>query len=212
MKKIISAFFLFVALLSAGRVTAQTGIAAGFISQQHTFNYRNGVLDSLSQDGVWLKGGFLGLTQSVPLIGKIGITPGVFASYAQVKEFIADSLKDFKTASFMLKIPCLLDYPIELSPNAKAFVFAGPVFNVALSTLSDFKSVGNQMDIHFDMGGCFGAGIQIYRLRLYVGYNIGLIDRDEFSLADKESVSKSWEGSSFFAGLGVSLGSRNMDM
>lgn len=211
MKKVLSVLLLFIALMSMKPLSAQTGIAAGFLSQQHTFNYQNGILDSLTQEGVWLRGGFLGLTQSVPLIGKIGITPGIFASYAQIKE-AANDQNNFTTASFMVKIPCLFDYAVPLGTKAQAFFFAGPVFNAALSTLSDFKSVGTQLDIHFDMGGAVGAGIQISRIRVYVGYNAGLIDRDEFSLANLESVSKAWEGSSFFAGLGVSLGSRHDGM
>ena len=212
MKKTLSVLLLFAALFTVNRVSAQTGIAAGFLGQQHTFNYQNGILDSLSQENVWLKGGFLGLTQSVPLIGKIGITPGVFAGYAQLKEAIVDTMNNFTTSSFMVKMPCLLDYEFFLGPNADVFVFAGPVFNVALSFLSDYKSVDRQADLHFDMSGSVGVGIQFYRVRLFVGYNIGLIDRDDFSLADKQSISKAWEGSSFFAGLGVSLGSRDNGM
>lgn len=212
MKKVLSILILFSAMMPAVRLSAQAGIAAGFLSQQHTFNYQNGTLDSLSQENVWLNGGFLGLTQSVPLVGKVGITPGVFAGYAQIKEAIADTLNDFTTSSFMVKIPCLLDYEFTLSPNAEVFVFAGPVFDVALSFLSDFKRVDRQADLHFDMSGSLGVGIQFYRIRLFMGYNIGLIDRDDFSLADKESISKAWGGSSFFAGLGVSLGSREREM
>lgn len=212
MKKIVFVLFFFVASFMVGRVAAQPGIAAGFISQQHTFNYRNGMLDSLFQEGVWLRGGYFGVTQTVPLFRKIGITPGLFASYAQLKETISDTLNDFTTSSFMLKMPFIFDYSRVTGPNSKAFVFVGPVFNVALSSLTNFKSVGNQIDFHFDMGGCVGAGIQFYRVRLFMGYNIDLIDRDDFSLADKESVSKAWEGSSFFAGMGVSLGPRHRDM
>lgn len=213
MKKTLSIVLLFVAIAGVCRVSAQTGIAAGYLSQQHTFNYK-GSLDSLGtlmESDAWLKGGFLGLTQSVPLFGKIGITPGAFVSFAQIKQALSDT-SEFTTSSFMLKVPFLLDYARELGPNSKLFVFAGPVFNVALSTLANFKTVGDQMDIHFDMGGMIGAGIQFYRVRIFAGYNVGLIDRDEFSLANKESVSKAWEGSSFFAGLGVSLGSRRDDM
>lgn len=212
MKRRLFVFLFFVALLSVNRVSAQLGINAGYLSQQHTFNYQNGILDSLSQENVWLNGGFLGLTQSVPLIGKIGITPGVFASYAQIKESLSDTSNSFTTSSFMLKIPCLLDYEFPLGLNSEVFVFAGPVFDMALSFLSDFSTVSRQADLHFDMSGCLGAGIQFYRVRLYVGYNMGLIDRSEFSLANKQSISKAWAGSSFFAGLGVGLGSRDKDM
>lgn len=212
MKKIVPVLLLFVAMLSVNRVSAQAGIAAGYLSQQHTFNYK-GALDSLGtlmENDAWLRGGFLGLTQSVPLIGKIGITPGLFVSFAQIKQAVSDT-SEFTTSSLMLKVPFLLDYDRELGPNSKLFFFAGPVFNVALSTLANYRSVGDQMDIHFDMGGMVGAGLQFYRVRIFAGYNIGLIDRDEFSLANKESVSKAWEGSSFFAGLGVSLGRRQTE-
>lgn len=212
MKKLFSILIFSAALFAVNSVSAQAGIAAGFLSQQHTFNYQNGILDSLNQEKAWLKGGFLGLTQSVPLVGKIGITTGVFAGYGQIKDALTDTTSEFTTSSFMVKVPTLFDYEFSLGPNADVFVFAGPVFNVALSFLSDFNSVDRQTDLHFDMGGTIGAGIQFYRVRLFAGYNIGLIDRDDFSLADKQSISKAWEGSSFFAGLGVSLGSRDNEM
>ena len=85
-------------------------------------------------------------------------------------------------------------------------VFGGPVFNVGLSSLANYKNVADQVDVHFDMGGTIGAGIQFYRFRIFAGYNIALIDREDFSLANKESVKKAWEGSTLFAGVGISLG------
>ena len=88
-------------------------------------------------------------------------------------------------------------------------VFGGPVVNLGLSTLSNYSNVSTQMDAHFDMGATIGAGIQFYRVRLFVGYNLDLIDREDFTLADKQSVKKAWEGSTLFIGLGVSLGSRD---
>ena len=76
-----------------------------------------------------------------------------------------------------------------------------------LSKLADFRNVADQMDLHTDMGGTIGVGIQLSRFRFFVGYNVDMIDKEDFSLADKESIKKAWEGSTLFAGIGLSLGS-----
>lgn len=201
-------------MLIAGKASAQFSINAAYISQQHTFNYKNGSLSDFSQEDKWLKGGMLGVSLNAPLIGNIGIAPGAYLSYAQLKTTIEDSLQNITeptTSSINLKIPFFLNYKIDIAVNSDIIIFGGPIFNVGLSTLANYKNVATQNDLHFDMGAAIGAGIQFYRFRVYVGYNVSLSNKDkkEFSLEDKESIQKAWEGSTLFAGLGVSLGSND---
>jgi hypothetical protein len=56
------------------------------------------------------------------------------------------------------------------------------------------------------MGGTLGVGLQVGIFRIYVGYNVEMIDREDFSLANKQSVKKAWECSTLFAGVGISFG------
>ena len=51
-------------MLIAGKASAQFSINAAYISQQHTFNYKNGSLSDFSQEDKWLKGGMLGVSLS----------------------------------------------------------------------------------------------------------------------------------------------------
>lgn len=211
MKKIVSILGVVVLMAAFGRVGAQFSINAAFISQEHTFDYRNGTLDSLTQEGLWLKGGMVGVSLNANLIGRVGIAPGAYISYAQAKDMITDNTGNStnpKTSTITLKVPFYLNYKIPLGLSSDVLIFGGPVFNLGLSSLSDYSNVSTQMDAHFDMGGTVGAGIQFYRVRFFLGYNINLIDREDFSLANKQAVKKAWEGSSLFVGLGISLGER----
>ncbi len=199
------------AALAPVRLSAQVSVNVGYINQEHTFAYQNGTLDSLRQDGVWMKGAIAGLSSTVPFIGRISITPGVYVSFAQLNEQIGDSLRGFTnptTSNINLKMPFFLSYKIPLGSGFTLLLFGGPVFNMGISSLANYRNVGTQLDAHFDMGGSVAVGLQFYRLRVFMGYNASLIDRDDFSLANKESLQKAWEGSSFFMGLGLSLGEK----
>ena len=186
---------------------AQISINAAYIHQEHTFNYQNGSLDSLVGHLDYMNGGMLGVSINASLLGDIGIAPGAYFSIAQAKTVLQDSAWNFTTSSYNLKLPFYLNFKISLGGSSELIVFGGPVFNVGLSKLSNFKDVADLVDLHCDMGGTIGVGIQFSFFRVYLGYNVDMIDRKDFSLANKQSVKKAWEGSTLFAGLGISLGS-----
>ena len=185
---------------------AQLSINAAYIHQSHTFNYQNGNLDNLTDHVDYMNGGMAGVTLNVTLLGDVGIAPGAYLSFAQAKTMVQDSGFNFKTSNISLKLPFFLNIKFELASHVDLLVFGGPVFNVGISRLNNFKNVADQVDLHCDMGGTIGVGLQFSIIRLYVGYNVDMIDRDDFSLANKQSVKKAWEGSTLFAGVGVSLG------
>lgn len=200
---------LVVAVAMGGKASAQVSINVGYMHQEHTFAYQNGVLDSMRQSDVWLRGGVCGLSLSVPLIGKIGITPGVYVSFSKLQEMMGDSVQGFMnptTSTLNFKMPFLMKYKIPLGTQFNLLVFAGPVFNMGISSLANYRNVDTQLDLHFDMGGSVVAALQFHHVHVFLGYNASLIDRDDFNLADKESIKKAWEGSSLFFGAGISLG------
>lgn len=199
--------FLFSFCISAN---AQVSVNAAYVHQEHTFNYQNGGLDSLIDNVDYMNGGMLGLTLNASFIGKVGIAPGAYLSFAQAKTMVSDtSDHPFTTSTVNLKVPFLLNFKVGIGEKSDFIFFAGPVFNVGLSKLKDYKNVADQYDLHCDMGATLGVGLQFHRIRLFVGYNIDMIDRDDFSLANKESVRKAWEGSTLFVGLGWTLGEMN---
>ena len=192
-------------MLFAGKASAQLSINAADIHQGHTFYYQKDAADGLFDNVNYMNGGMVGLSLNVSMFGEVGLAPGAYLSFAAAKSTLSDTSK-FSTSNINLKVPFYVNFKIPLGRSADLLVFGGPVFNVGLSTLANYKNVATQMDAHFDMGGTIGAGIQVYRFRFFVGYNIDLIDREDFSLANKESVKKAWEGSTLFAGVGVVLG------
>lgn len=205
MKKIFSLACLMLTLLLAGNAHAQLSINAAYIHQSHTFYYQKDAADGLFDNVDYLNGGMIGVSLNAPLLGRVGLAPGAYLSFASAKQTLSDTI-DFSTSNINLKVPFYLNFKIPLSHSTNVLVFGGPVFNVGLSSLANYKNVADQVDVHFDMGGTIGAGIQFYRFRIFAGYNIALIDREDFSLANKESVKKAWEGSTLFAGVGISLG------
>ena len=208
MKKILSVLALMGVMLFAGNASAQLSINAAYIHQNHTFFYQKDLTDGLFDNEDYLNGGMIGVSLNAPIFGEVGLAPGAYLSFASAKQTLSDTI-NFSTSNINLKIPFYLNFKIPMGQIADLLVFGGPVFNVGLSTLANYKNVADQMDVHFDMGGTIGAGIQIFRFRVYAGYNISLIDREDFSLANKESVKKAWEGSTLFVGVGVTLGHRD---
>lgn len=208
MKKILSLICLSLALLVTQTTCAQVSINAAYIHQEHTFNYQNGNLDSLLGHVDYMSGGMLGVSLNVPLLGDIGIAPGAYLSFSQAKTMVSDSAWNFTTSSVNFKIPFYLNFKVSLGEHSDLLVFGGPVFNVGISKLSNFRNVADQVDLHTDMGGTVGVGVQFRHMRFYVGYNADMIDREDFSLANKESVKKAWEGSTIFVGVGVSFESK----
>lgn len=214
MKKFVTLIALMVTLLFFGRVTAQLSINAAYIHQEHTFNYQNGSLDSLLGHIDYMNGGMLGVSLNVTLLGDVGIAPGAYISFAQAKSLLGDTTWSsgnsgsdrYTTSNFNIKFPFYLNFKLPLSEHADVLIFGGPVFNIGLSKLAGYKDVATQVTLHCDMGGTLGVGLQVGIFRIYVGYNVEMIDREDFSLANKQSVKKAWEGSTLFAGVGISFG------
>ena len=202
----LSVLFIFQLLFSV-QANAQVSVNAAYVRMDHTFNYQNGTLDSLMNHVDHMGGGMLGVSLNVPLLGDVGIAPGAYIGFAKARTPAADSTDhDFSTSTINMKVPFYLNFKINLGESVNIVVFGGPVFNVGISKLTNYRNVADQVDLHCDMGATVGAGLQFHRMRLYVGYNIDMIDRDDFSLANKESVKKAWEGSSLFVGLGFVFG------
>lgn len=198
MKKVLSALLFVVFLLPTWKTEAQVVINAGYILQQHTFNL-NIVGDELKQQDSWMNGGFIGVSQNLPMFSRLALAPGAYVSFSQA-EGLAKGDDTAYTSDLSLKVPFYLNIKFE-----KIFVFGGPVFNVSLSTIRNLSSVANSSDIHFDMGATVGAGVMLGHFRLYAGYNCSLIDRENFDYTTVRAYTAAWEGGTFMVGAGYSL-------
>ncbi|MBR1549612.1 MAG: hypothetical protein IJ634_03150 [Bacteroidales bacterium] len=200
---IIAVFALAGTFVFPQRAQAQLSINAGYILQEHSFNLGNGTLATqVSQEDNWMHGGFAGVSLNVPMIGNLSLAPGAYLNFAQMKRTLDDGSEP-TTSDFAFKVPFHFNFSF-----GKVFVFAGPVFNMSLSTIRNLATVNNSSDLHFDMGFNAGVGAQFGIFHIYTGFNIGLIDHQNFNYASTEAYTAAWEGSTFMAGIGFDLGSR----
>ena len=210
MKRIISFVAVAVMLLLTGQASAQISIQAGYLAQQHNVNIQSEGQQLMQDKAAWMQGGFIGVTQNLPMFANISLAPGAYISFSQVQDmmlFNRDSLSamfgdssSVSASSISLKIPFLFNLRF-----GRFFIFGGPTFNVSLSTVSNLQSINDIMKAHYDMGAAVGAGVRLGSFRIYAGYNAGLIDREHFDYSDREAWSEAWEGSTLFAGVGLRL-------
>lgn len=210
MKRVLSFAAIVAMMLFVGRASAQISINAGYMTQEHNVNF-SAQGQQLMQDGsAWMQGGFLGVTQNLPMFANISLAPGLYLSFTQLQDMLlvnADSTSTIQTdtsasaSSYSLKVPFLFNLRF-----GRFFVFGGPTFNVSLSTIKNMQSIPNLIsDPQFDMGATIGAGVKFGAFRIYAGYNAGLIDREHFDYTSSEAWNEAWEGSTFFAGIGLRL-------
>lgn len=210
MKKVLQIVAVVTALLMAGRATAQISINAGYMAQEHNVNFCAQGQELVQDKAAWMQGGFVGVTQNLPMFANLALAPGVYLSFSQVQNMMlvnADSTSTVKTdtsasaSTMALKVPFLFN-----ARFGRFFVFGGPTFNVSLSTVNNMQSIPNLItDPTFDMGASIGAGVLLGAFRFYVGFNAALIDREHFDYRNGEAWNEAWEGSTIFAGIGLRL-------
>ena len=157
----------------------------------------------MSQKDQWMHGGFVGISQNLPMFANVSMAPGAYVSLSQMKQVADGDVNVSTTSDFSLKLPFLMNLKFD-----KVFVFGGPVFNVSLSTIKNLSSVANTSDIHFDMSATVGAGVMLGLFHLYAGFNYALIDHTNFNYSSTEAYTAAWEGSTIIVGLGFSLSKR----
>ena len=198
-------------MLLAGRASAQISINAGYLTQEHNVNFSAQGQQLMQDKDSWMQGGFLGVTQNLPMFANISLAPGLYLSFAQINDMMlinSDSTSTVRqtdtsasASSVALKIPFLFNLRF-----GRFFVFGGPTFNVSLSTIKNMQNIPNLIsDPSFDMGASVGAGVKFGAFRIYAGYNVGLIDRANFDYRSTEAWNEAWEGSTFYAGIGLRL-------
>lgn len=207
MKKVLTIVAAAATMLFAGHASAQVIINAGYLTQEHNVNLGTQGQQLVQDKTAWMQGGFLGITQNLPMFANISLAPGVYVSFSQLDDIrlvaanggaAADT--SATASAISLKIPFFFNLKF-----GKFFIYGGPTFNVALSSLSNLQSVQNTSDVHYDMGAAIGAGLRFGAFRIYAGYNAGLIDRENFDFSNQQAWTEAWEGSTLFAGIGLRL-------
>lgn len=179
MKKVlISLAIAFAAVMSAN---AQISVGAGYLNQTNTVKAG----DSSTKNAY--NGFYAGADASYALGYGISFTPGVYYAYVAGKE---SAIKDLVTADYTrhdLVIPVNFKYGLDIANALGVFVYAGPQFNIGLSSKSTATVAGISSTLdnygedgyarRFNMAIGLGAGVDILDLiRINVGYDFGLLN------------------------------------
>ncbi len=210
MKKIFAFAALAAAVLFAGNTAnAQLGINVGYAPQSYKMDYTSGSISL--KDTTSMTGFFLGVNYNVNITGDLNVSVGLqgrYNTYSDEQTTLGVTAKTNST-QMLVDVPILFNYGLSLTDDLKVSLFLGPTISYALSgkttntvgsleTTTDWykEDEGNQGA--FDLGGTLGVCASFSGIRLFGGYNMGLMN---LSKADNTTV----KGSNWFIGLGYAL-------
>ncbi len=204
MKKI--ALTLALAVVSATCAMAQISVGAGYLNETSTLSYKSGNTTTTTETpmGGFYIGGDYEYAIGQGLSFSAGLK-GVMYSHKKVEE----NLPIFgdvttKRTELNLVVPVAVNYSYVISPELKAFAFAGPSFSFGLSAKSKttYETDADKttvVDLYgedsnykgFNLLFGAGAGVDVMDMvRIKVGYDFGLVNR---SSAENTTVKdKQW--------------------
>lgn len=203
MKKTILTLAL--AVVSATCALAQVSVGAGYLNETSTTSWKSGntTNTSATKFGGFYVGGDYEYAVGQGLSFSAGLK-GVFYSNKDVRKLLFDTGNvTTKRKELNLVVPVTANYSYVISPELKAFAFAGPSFSFGLSAEStttydktpDNSSTTNLYGEDSSYNGFnlfLGAGVGVDvmdMVRVKVGYDFGLVNR---SSADNTIKDKQW--------------------
>ena len=196
MKKIIASIFAAAMLLVGTEAFAQLVPGAGYLLSIEKSKSENSALDAIK-----LNGFYVGASYNIPLVGGLGVAPGLYADmlfYNGAATF--QQLLTFTEhyTELALNLPINLNYQFEIGDNFSLYAFAGPVFQVGLVARSTYNGRIDFGPIHINEGDAFnhynsengdmnrfniylggGLGFQVGDLLFTVGYDHNLLNVDK---------------------------------
>ena len=195
MKKVFAIVALVAALFVAGNVQAQSTIYAGYAPEN--FVYSN------STDNY--QGFFAGFTQNFGLSKGIGVAAGAQLRM-NTRSYSALGV-NAKDSQFLIDVPILFNYGIDINRDLKIVPFVGPMVSLALTGNTHVDTVLGDGDTNwygdssnlsrFNLYAVFGADVKFSQFNLFGGYRLGLLD-----LYSNNATLKT---NGFFVGLGYTL-------
>lgn len=211
MKKVFA--ILAATVLFAGMASAQLGINVGYAPQTYKTTWTSGSTSSTTTSA--MNGFFAGVNYNINLTGDLGVSVG--ANYRMNTSSDESTLltvtTETKSTQSLVDVPILFNYGLKLSDALKLAVFAGPTVSFALAgntkthtytgstTILDTEADwygDNSNRNKLDVAGTVGAMLQYNGIRLFGGYNLGLLN---LSSADNTKL----KASNWFIGIGYSL-------
>ena len=174
MKKALAIVALIAAMFVAGNVQAQSTIYAGYAPEN--FVYSN------STDNY--QGFFAGFTQNFGLAKGIGVAAGAqFRMNTRSYSALGVNAKD---SQFLIDVPILFNYGIDINRDLKIVPFVGPMVSLALTGNTHVDTVLGDGDTNwygdnsnlsrFNLYAVFGADVKFSQFNLFGGYRLGLLD------------------------------------
>lgn len=219
MKKVFA--ILAATVLFSAMATAQLGINVGYAPQtyKNTYTYSDGTTSTSVSE---MNGFFAGVNYNINLTGDLNVSVGADFRYNTSSDTTAGSIiiasgsvKNTHT-QMLIDVPILFNYGLKLTDALKISVFVGPTVSYALSgnthttttvnvlgTVTTKKSDSdwygdNSSRKKLDIGGTIGVNLQYNDLRIFGGYNLGLLNTTDAS-------NYTLKGSNYFVGIGYLL-------
>ena len=192
MKKIF-ATILTASLMFVGiNASAQVLVGAGYISSTLSGQYNGNAQDPQDANGFYVGGSF-----NIPLSGDFGVAPGAYFSLLTKTDTGAGSLFGVSYSGkstfteMALNIPVMANYSYALNRDTKFFAYAGPTFQLGLSSKtksnseagsgtvtinsdSDHYADGDFNKFNLYLGG--GLGAQVAKFMFVIGYDYGILN------------------------------------
>ena len=187
------ALFILVAMtLVSATAFAQVRVGVGYANSADRFKVQNSDVQVGTANGVY---GTIGL--NIPVAGDLSFSPSVMYTYLTAKSG-KSGLGGLVSAGatsqeHYINVPLHLEYGSELFPNFRLFFFGGPSVSFGLISKTTYSAgiggytVDTAVDHYNDysdygrwdvmVGGGMGFDL-LHRIRLTVGYDFGLLDRE----------------------------------
>ena len=184
--------------VAATSAFAQISVGAGYLANTQKSSYTSG--STTTTTATPLNGAYIGADYTIDMGQGLGLVAGLkgsFLTYTHTTTLLGVS-GTTNLKEFYLGVPVQCNYSYVLSNDLKLFAYAGPTFNIGLSSKSKFtQTVTDDVTITDNYGdgsdyGKFnillgaGVGVDVMNtIRIKAGYDIGLLNR---STADNTKV------------------------
>ncbi len=177
--------------VAATSAFAQISVGAGYLANTQKSSYTSG--STTTTTATPLNGAYIGADYTIDMGQGLGLVAGLkgsFLTYTHTTTLLGVS-GTTNLKELYLGVPVQCNYSYVLSNDLKLFAYAGPTFNIGLSSKSKFtQTVTDDVTITDNYGdgsdyGKFnillgaGVGVDVMNtIRIKAGYDIGLLDRD----------------------------------
>ena len=194
MKKFF-AIVLAAALFAGTNAFAQLYPGVGYLNSTLSGQYNGSAIDPEISNGF-----YAGASFNVPVASGLAVAPGLYASLITNTQEGAGGLSGIATANsktvfteIALNVPVMANYTYALNRDSKVFAFAGPTFQLGLSSKAvnhtdvntvigsgssdstkDYYADGDFKKFNIYVGG--GIGAEFAKVVITLGYHYGLMN------------------------------------